>query len=661
MADGFFWDGYLHWARDIEEKDPELGHRPGDGAGGGSADLFEPIFIRLELPFERDLFEALRSFFEDDLATARPARRREMLKAWAPVRFLAEYAFDPLEPAIGFAHALKEEAPPEFFVYRPVARTPADHEKGSGLFTVLDVGAPASVNPDADVFEIEIPPSFRAPDVFGAVIDNDIGFLNRAFRDGAGRTRFAAIWLQARERLGPDLIPGIARMTIGEALDGRAIDDLARRYGRNERQAYAAVNATLHSRAAFRLPPPIAAHGSMVADLAFGNGALDGRDVPLLAVQLPPEAARDTSGTTSESYIVQGVRWICYWARKLDPDVPVVINLSYGVLAGQKDGGKFIEAQIAREIELAKLYPGFDAAGQDVEVVFAFGNGRNARQVADVTVAPGAPQELAWLVPGDNAAPAFVEVRAVDGDAMSDLPSTIGVTLIAPDGTAVSAAGTSRRGAIGAEPPVTATGGTVPARLYVVPPRDFEAPPCRPRPSQPGYVLAAIAPTRARGRALPVALPGDWIVKLENGGDRPVRVILQVQRGDTAPGVRGARRQSRFGGALVPQIVDGIAGYTVAPPLTNAGTNSAFTNVPAFHTAGAGRDVFGRQTDAPYSAQGADWTTEAGPDDVKTVDRAFTRGLRAGGAYSGTHARLSGTSAAAALRARELARTVRSR
>jgi hypothetical protein len=438
---------------------------------------------------------------------------------------------------------------------------------------------------------------------------------------------------------------------IGQVVDAEWINRQIQRYGRKERRAYADMNAQLHTRSAFQLPPPTEAHGSMVMDAAFGAEPEDAMArVPILAVQLPPEAAEDTSGTVSESYIVQGVRWILHQARNLSahPDVKVVLNISYGVLAGQKDGGKFLEAQIAKEIETAALYC------QHVEVVFAYGNSGNSRQVADLTVAAGQMQEMTWLVQGGNAAPAFVEIRAVENQSgdlrLTDLPRDLQVELIPPSGlrTATIVTGTSGTSGIEAAPNVTKFGGTGEVRLYNIPPRSRAG-----RPDQPGYALAAIAPTRRGRRGLPQAQAGDWKIRLVNNSGADIRVVLQIQRGDTAPGFRSQGRQTRFEGGMERLIQDGFAKTQPVPPLTNAGTSSAYANGAAFRTVGALQHLFGTTRPAPYSAEGADWTPKKLHKFAEVVDGLATAGVRTSGAYSGTWVRLSGTSAAAALHSRQ--------
>lgn len=646
MTDGFFWDGYLHWAHDIEEKDKEFKHT-------GESPLYEPIFVRLKIseiwvPILSKLLDKILDESDADSAFVGQVTQEEGLN------FLKDFAFDLVELTVGFNHALVTRTSPEFFIYRPVAKTQEDHDYYSCYFSVLDVGAPARVNLNPTVVKpVTKFMAFQSTKPIGGIIDNDIGYLNRAFRYSDNTTRIASIWLQARERLNDTSSPHFQRMHIGQVLNADRINSLIRTYGRNERQAYASVNANLHSRSAYKHAPPIVAHGSMVADLAFGNRENNlMQDIPLLAVQIPPESAFDTSGTMSESYIVQGVRWICFWARKNYPERPVVINISYGVIAGQKDGGKFIEAQIAREIDIASQY----IPSQKVEIVFAFGNSRNEKQVAELSVAPKDPQDttkyqqdIKWMIPFDNPAPAFVEIRAIAQSRLTDVPDTTTISLTAPDGTRTFLTGSAGTNSTAAHPHVSVKGGTAPARIYNIPRRAFDR-----RPPQPGYTLAAVGPTRTHGHQLPVAKCGDWTISICNTGDAEVRVILQIQRGDTAPGFRDGGRQSHFEGPFVRENSDGVAGRTVVPPLTNAGTNNAFANVAAFNTAGADRNVFGNLVPAPYSGQGAKWTKELEPDERKHVDNTFTTGVRTSGAYSGTQVRLSGSSAAAAKLTREL-------
>jgi hypothetical protein len=189
MNDGYFWDGYLHWARDIEEKDPEL--QPRDGA---ATELYEPIFIRMNLPFDADLFETIVQTLMDAVAEESTVGAQSAVARIDVFDVLKDLVFDPIELLIAFQHALMTSTSPEFFVYRPVARTQQEHDKDMSKFEILDVGAPARVNLDNQVFNLTNRKFVEDP-VIAAVIDNDIGYLNHRFRRSADTTRIEALWL----------------------------------------------------------------------------------------------------------------------------------------------------------------------------------------------------------------------------------------------------------------------------------------------------------------------------------------------------------------------------------------------------------------------------------------------------------------------------------
>ena len=671
MPEFFFWDGYLHWARELEK----TLLRSDDAENV----MMEPVFGRIRDPLTPE--EAHDFLLRENLISERGEPRPFHGKVEGGISYRLQklrglefldgdtHKFDPeeiLTALIHYAVAMKPggciEPALELFFYRQVATTWAQHQRTLAFADVIDIGAPAIVT------AIDDPPPegqnirLNHDQVIGALIDNDIGFLNHRFRKTTDRTRLSAIWLQSRERLHESIFGLGVHIHVGRVLTGRDIDDLITDTRKSERSIYHEINTDLHTVAAFKEPPPIDGHGSSVADLAFGG---DRSGDPLLAVQLPPEAAMDTSGTTSESYIVQGFRWLCARARRLSLRSPLVVNISYGTLAGPKDGSKFLEEQIRREILLAELY------GQTVHVVYAFGNSRNQRQVARITVPPcqtvSAPH---WIVPPDNPFPTFMEIRAVKEQAgvkrLAAPPDGLRVMLTAPN-AAAGLDGTAPPN--DALPPLTGGADTAPCRLYHVPGR---TPPDR--PEQPGYLMLAIAPTGHLPYAMPVdpraslasAPSGAWDLQFENPSDQPLDLVLQIQRGDSAPGFLTGGRQSFFDGTIVPHIQDDVLIRDVTAPLTNQGTNSSYTtailgNDPAsrrIHTAGADLRFYSEDIRAEYSGEGAEWAAIKDPSATAQVDTIALAGLDASGTYSGTRTRLSGTSAAAASVSRRLAETL---
>lgn len=671
-ATGAFWDGYIHWAEILEAaRDPRNPLAPRDPAGPAFV-FHQPVFLQIEATPKVQELTALRACLSQDPSD--PAAIRAEMRKSAGLAALADddaIVLDLLDLAIGLEHVLNGAEVLEFFVYRRVAvpePAPARPAGGPG-YAILDVGPPALVEERpapaaAGPAPASVPakaPATRTPAkdgkrVIGAVIDNDIGFLHPCFhaapKGGTTETAFHAVWLQSR-RLPQS---SWALPHVGE-IYGKAEIDRLLNSGRTEREIYGEINDRLNLIAPLRRPPKKDTHGSAVAGVAFA-GLQDGPDaVPLLAVQLPAEAAIDTTGAYSESHIVQGVRWLCAKARALDPGAVLVINVSYGVSAGAKNGSTFLEAQVAREIDLAAHQ------GQEVHVVYAYGNSRNARLLAEVPVrAKHTSAPLTWVLPPENRMPAFLEVRQIGSrggrDSLVDLSQDIAVQITPPGPGATPLVARPAPGA--AAPPLATGGGAAPCRVYAVPARDMDP---RQDPA-PAYDCIAIAPTRPVSAAVAPAAAGDWQLAFENRGDTDVVLILQIQRGDTAAGALYGGRQSWFDGAFTPEVYEDWIRWTVAAPLSNAGTNSRYTSAaPAagaarVHTVAAARAVPGGQMPAAYSAETAPWVKTPGPNEGQVVDGFTTIGLRTIGTYAGTLSRISGTSAAAAKRTNALIRSI---
>lgn len=666
----FFWDGYLHWAHAVEDAAAHPDFTFDKDEEKPDQTRYEPIFIKVNNRIERENLQEIGELISRNIGEP---NLLEEIANYEQLSFLHprnELVVDFRDLLIGITHSFELGVPLEFFVYRPAARTNEEHDKFSCFFGIMDVGATAFAVRQPNRLSLDIEPSAIEIPEIGAVIDNDIGFLNRRFRqqeNGMETTRIAALWLQSRRRFPteeknentalPDTPlaedPQGNYVPIGRVLLKRQIDRIIKDDTRDEAAIYSEINSELHSWERFRRVPPLDSHGTAVMDLAFGADFEDNdplSEVPLLAVQLPPEAAVDTSGTYSESYIVQGVRTICAWAREIAGDAVLTINISYGALAGQKDGGKFLEAQIAREVKIAS-----QAYDQTVQIVYAFGNGRNERQVAKLQIGPnGDTETIDWRIQPDNPVPSFLEIRALDtGRSKSrrtaDIPSDIKVTLYPPDGGAPLEAQPAPGSA---QPPLGSKPGVEAARVYHVPNRTPS-----PRPVNSSYLTVAIAPTRRMVDELPPAEAGDWRLKFQNLGEMPIELVLQIQRGDTAPGFSLGGRQSHFVGDYEQGTNCGIPDQDVVAPLTNKGTNSAFVTAvykDQIDAVGALKSVYDQAVPTDYSAQGADWTGISSPTDCKVVDQIFTFGVRAAGMYSGTQTRLSGTSAAAALKSHSL-------
>ncbi len=119
-----------------------------------------------------------------------------------------------------------------------------------------------------------------------------------------------------------------------------------------------------------------ATHGAHVLDLAAGSlDPLTGeRDLAsesrIIFVQLPSLTAADSSGASLGAHVLDGVRYILDMAS---PEAKVVINLSYGALAGSHDGRSLIEQALDEILE---------QRAANLAIVLAAGNSRERRQHA---------------------------------------------------------------------------------------------------------------------------------------------------------------------------------------------------------------------------------------------------------------------------------------
>ena len=484
-----------------------------------------------------------------------------------------------------------------------------------------------------------------------AVIDDGIGFLNTRFRKTRHQTRLKSVWLQAPERV-PD--PGAAPradVVCGRVLTGADIDAHLG-IGAEEADVYRQVNRALLPRTDGALTNARVAHGTHVLDLAAG-AAPWARDplaaVPLLAVQLPPAAIRETAGRRMEAYLVQGLRWILAETLRLShhTDVPpVVINLSLGSLAGPGDETAFLAQWFQYELDRHTRL----THGGTVRLVVAYGNARQSRLVARAELRRSTPMVLQWRVLPDDHSSSFLELRV-------DAGMTRGLKLILtpPKGSGLPALavdwpddgqGWQLAGPIAAVTSVTEQGGQ-------------------------SLLMVALGPSAGDG-ALASCPPGAWQVDLRTTEAEPVRLIARVQRDDTPFGHRTLGRQSWLDHPQGWDWDDETRAYMAprpaadAPgcPVTREGTGVAFAGAQDTRIlfVGSVRPATGAPDQVVplrYSSEGVRHLARPGESHGPTLvargdDGAVLAGRAAAGVLSGSVARLSGTSMAAPLVARAL-------
>ncbi|SNS14781.1 S8 family serine peptidase [Antarctobacter heliothermus] len=620
-------DAYLDWSRLIGlRRDMLAPARPDRGTE------YAPILVRL-VPSEDVIAArtALRDLVEDmDTAFLMDATELAALKA----------RIDTPQDLSGL--------PDEYMIFRRIG-TPDGVQ--AALFEVLDSGMPVQIDTAGPLPEpiAPVPPSAHPGQPIVAILDDGIGFLNARFcrmdNDGQRRTRFHALWMQALEQHDAPPKGTVSGRILGTADINALLDEM------DERACYAALNTALYPGQTRDETGFGTTHGTHVLDLAAGADPADtddpARNWPLLGVQLPPESIDDTSGTWFESYLIMGLRWILRQARQVDATAPVIVNISLGVLAGPKDGSRFVEYQMAREARLWEA-----ATGQPVRLVWAFGNSYRSSQVARCEPVPE-QHNLTWRVQPDDETASFVEIHCRGADT-----TDIEVGLTTPDGVA-SGLMTLKPGEIST---LERADGAALARIYHVPARRHD-----PDTEGAAHYVLALAPTRGHKAGEPLAPCGAWEISIKAA----VEVLVQVQRDDAIRGAEARGRQSYLDHSAA-YAWDPLRAAYVAPgaagPITDEGSHNALVTAACrqvFCVAAAqraGRENgpnIGNFRAAAYSGQGATWSVP-GPSVATVVGLgAFAAGVRAAGTLSGSTRRLTGTSAAAGRLTRALAVSAR--
>jgi hypothetical protein len=490
--------------------------------------------------------------------------------------------------------------------------------------------------------------------VIVGIIDDGIAFANERFRNG-NRTRVQYLWLQRSGTASPLLLLGRELQAsagapqdnidanIAAATNSGAID---------EGEVYQRMRVLDFARREHHSLGYSATHGTAVMDIATGYPADEAQDErPIIAVQLPTEEIKDTSLNGLEPYIFMAVFYILvrafavaehYGAARL----PVVINLSFGNIAGPHDGTSWLERAIQALVEIWR------AAGWRVEIVLPSGNNHLSRCHAQVRF-DSAPDsiELPWRVQPDDRTASYLQIW---------LPFTLAppaadrvrVRVVAPGGT----------------PPANATAWL--GEDSGAPPADY--PPtgdvwCRvsytymPLPTARGVFEIFLQPTGLAdpnvGAPLPPTAPsGLWIVEIENLGLRPFEPLeAWIQRDDTPFTYARLGRQSYFDAECYRRFDAG------GHPLDTDDPNCFVKRDGTINAIATGRDpiVIGgvlrkERLPAPYSSGGpvtnpaTEPLTRDGPDALAVSDDSMVHnGVLATGARSGSIFALSGTSIAA--------------
>ncbi|MDZ4279540.1 MAG: hypothetical protein U1C04_02055 [Hydrogenophaga sp.] len=485
------------------------------------------------------------------------------------------------------------------------------------------------------------------------VIDGGLAFANQVFLNPQGGTRVKHFWRQDdtddgnwpgneprhQTPLDPTRAgPRPRDMGYGHELSGAAINDAMAEYTHGGRLDEDALYQHLQL---WDLSKPVN-HGTHVMSLACGKGNLlnpqddEASRCDLIAVQLDWSNVLDTSGGAMNVSVLDALMYIL---ARCTPQAQLVVNISWGTLAGPHDGSSILEAAMDQLIELCE--------GR-LQVTVPAGNAYQSRTHANDTLAPGASVPLHWRIQPDDHTQSFLEIWIPYG--------AQGVTIsVTPPGHA-QALPPLHKGQSG---------------LWL---GDDGLPLCSlifPNDSALGTgstcALLALAPTFSRHPKAATAPFGSWHVRLTNTGTESVVFDAYVERDDVALGQNTGARQSYFEDAWY-DTSGNIGSFVDHPdnptPIRRSGTfNSLSTGHNTVSVGGIRRQASPAAHFARYSPRKPD--PDAGrpqragvkkvPDTLAASDdNPALWGVLGAGSLSGSVVRLAGTSSAAPQEARRL-------
>ena len=476
------------------------------------------------------------------------------------------------------------------------------------------LGPVASADPGggARVVPLQADPHNATGDVdsVAVVIDSGIAFWDAAFRH-EGQSSF-------REMVFLDFDLDGGGNAIGQRLGRQEIAALC---ALADTEGTEAVMTALSARpTSFYGPEGEAAahqgwHGTGIADLVAGGAA--GDRVALFGVELPTAVTRDHDGDSLSAVLALTIEMVLAATEPLG-HLPLVIALPFGFVAGPQDGTHPVAVSVGDVLMGTRGI-------RDVTLVVPAGNHRQDRCTARI-VGPG---EVVWRIAPDDHSPNAMQIIMPD--------ETAGLWL-APPG----------QGAI----PILPS----PGRLSLIQRGQAVIGAIHRQPDTSGRVRLrlTLGPT---GRADPgdaIAPFGDWRIGLAGDGTADL-FILRDDRDPVTDRGRPHRGAVFDAPGYVATDPDGapVMPDRVASVVRRAGTASILTTIPGVVPVGAAERL---GSGAPRTAwycgaptDGADWAV------TELVDDGWpSRGVDCAANGSAQRHRMSGTSAAAALRARRL-------
>jgi Subtilase family len=457
------------------------------------------------------------------------------------------------------------------------------------------------------------------------VIDDGFAFLNKCFAEDPKQpgspSRLRWLWDQGRAQeeaqnrhwTATPFGYGAQLTNLGFA-DAQAA---ALRY--NEAAGYRAIDYLVDQAGLL----PRYSHGTHIAGLAAGaidrlidwcasgnGGVANGSDIA--AVALPAASVADTSGRSLVVHVLNAVHFILSRAQT---GQHVVINLSLGQYGGPHDGSAMLAHALAELVQREWA----TKKGRRLVITIGAGNGYLSKTHGHSVLAAGGTQQFVWHLPTSDPTDTLLEV-------WSEAPS-LHARITASSGQAATVA-------LGKAQVLRRSGQVVACANNLVSTALGDGP----------LLHVAAAPTRPLDGGSGSS-SGDWAIELNNPSNKACSLDAWVDRDDAPLGSIGITRpQSRLfnapGGTAFVSDVRTMSGMAEPKWLVVAGASVLKSKgVAPYSASGHGRAGLTR---TPWVAMPAD-------------ESPAVPGLPVPGVVSGAVERLSGTSVASALLAREAA------
>ncbi|MEK6217425.1 MAG: hypothetical protein N2B03_09460, partial [Boseongicola sp.] len=415
-------------------------------------------------------------------------------------------------------------------------------------------------------------------------------------------------------------------------------------------------------------------HGTHVADLCAGFDLSKSeydeprRRLPLIGVGLPPRSCIGASGNFLEFFAIHAIDYILDRADRIweacgygEGSFPVVINLSYGLQAGPKDGQMLIEKVIRLATQRA------EQENRVIRIVLPVGNDLLSEGAAEFDLIAGACQSFSWRLKPEDHTPNYAEVWSdvLDGPYPAGSPHPLTLTLTSPEGPA-GPSGPGRGSQVATL--TDSSDPTVPlARIYCRATDD--APLSGPPPTSHRLVyVVCTRPTlnAARNRLTPA---GAWTLGLQPTGKTAAKAWAYAQSDQSLTHGSQTGLVSTFAHPDFTshdefgRLIDAYS-YTTppvqtdtTPPMRRLGTMNAIAHgnearvIGSFRTTDGKPSIFSSAAAPLVAGNGRVAPSALLPGE----DGAARFGLLAAGSKSGSTVAMAGTSFSTALATRRIA------